>query len=58
MIKKFKQIWTKFWISRGRCPKCLKHLYFYNDFGMEFDYCRSHPDEAYYEDGTKVAFQE
>jgi len=52
------KFWIRFWVSRGRCPKCLKRFYFYNDFGIEFDYCSKHLDEAYYENGTKVAFQE
>jgi len=53
-----KHLGTKFWVSRGRCPKCLKSFWAYNDFGIEFGYCQNHPDEAYYENGTKVDFQE
>lgn len=55
---KFIKLWTRFWAIRGRCPKCLKRLYSYNDYGIEFDYCPRHPDEAYYEDGTKVIFKD
>jgi len=58
MIKFIKKLWTKFWITRGRCPKCLKSFWAFNDFGIGFGYCRNHPDEAYYEDGPKVDFQE
>lgn len=48
----------KFWVSRGRCPKCLRAFWSYNDYGIEFGYCRNHPDEAYYEDGVKVIFRD
>jgi len=53
-----KTLLVKFWIARGRCPKCLKHFWAYNDYGIEFDYCPDHIDEAYYEDGVKVIFRD
>ena len=49
---------TKFWIRRGRCPRCLKSFWAFSDFGFEFGYCPNHPEQAYYEDGTKVMFRE
>lgn len=51
-------LWIKFWVKRGRCPKCFRTLWNYNDYGIEYNYCRNHIGEAYYEDGTKVMFRE
>lgn len=57
-MNKLKQLWTKFWVSRGRCPRCFTLLSCFNDFGVDFGYCRNHIDEAYYEDGVKVIFRD
>lgn len=53
-----KTLWTKFCVSKGRCPRCFRTFWNYNDYGMGFGYCRNHIDEAYYEDGVKVIFRD
>lgn len=49
-----KKLWTKFWVSRGRCPKCFRTFWNYNDYGFDYGYCQKHIEEKYYEDKTKV----
>lgn len=58
MLNYLKTIWTKFWLSIGRCPRCFTSFWCFNDYGIEFGYCRNHIDEAYYEDGVKVIFRD
>ena len=50
-----KTFWDRFWVSRGKCPKCLRTFWTYNDYG--YGYCQKHIEEAYYEDKTKVTFK-
>ena len=59
LIKPFiKGLWVNFWLTRGKCPRCHKTLWNYNNYGIEYNYCRNHIVEAYYEDKTKVIFKE
>ena len=53
-----KHFLSKFWVSRGRCPRCFRTLRSYNDYGIEHSYCQNHIREAYYKDGTKVIFKD
>ena len=50
-----KILWVWFWVEKmGRCPKCFRTLWPFNNFEFEFSYCPNHPENAYYDDGTKV----
>lgn len=53
-----KTFWIRFWVTRGRCPICLKTFWSYNDYGFECAYCKNHIEEIYYEDGMKVKFKD
>ena len=53
-----KTFWVKFWVSKGRCPKCFRTFWNYSDYGTEHSYCQKHIREAYYKDRTKVIFKE
>jgi len=53
-----KTFWTKFCVSIGRCPKCFRTFWNWQNWLKDYSYCQKHIKEAYYEDRTKVIFKE
>ena len=47
-------LWRLFWLKRCRCPKCFASVNYFDDFGIEYDYCTKNPEDCWDIDGNKL----